>query len=99
MAQTNVSVRMDEELKTEFDSLCKSIGLTMSTAICVFAKRAVAERKIPFELIAPERQPNVGKRIGAGVGILPSLPENFDVTFKEMDKEIEAMFGSSSDMV
>lgn len=54
MAQTNVSVRMDEELKTEFDNFCKSIGLTMSAAICVYAKRVVAEQKIPFELSAPD---------------------------------------------
>ena len=56
MAQTNISVRMDEELKTEFDDFCKSIGLTMSAAICVFAKRVVAEQKIPFELTAPDKK-------------------------------------------
>lgn len=56
MAQTNVSVRMDEELKTEFDNFCKSIGLTMSAAICVYAKRVVAEQKIPFELAAPNKK-------------------------------------------
>lgn len=99
MAQTNISVRMDDKLKMEFDDLCKSIGLTMSTAICVFAKRAVAEQKIPFELIAPERKPDVSRRIGAGIGILPVLPENFDVTFQEMDQEIEAMFESSGDVL
>ena len=55
MAQTNVNVRMDEELKTEFDDFCKSIGLTMSAAICVYAKRVVAEQKIPFELTAPNK--------------------------------------------
>ncbi|MBR1529550.1 MAG: type II toxin-antitoxin system RelB/DinJ family antitoxin [Oscillospiraceae bacterium] len=56
MAQTNISVRMDEELKTEFEDFCKSIGLTMSAAICVFAKRVVAEQKIPFELVAPDKK-------------------------------------------
>lgn len=62
MAQTNVSVRMDEELKTEFDNFCKSIGLTMSAAICIYAKRVVAEQKIPFELSAPgDKKSHSGK--------------------------------------
>ena len=56
IAQKNISIRMDEELKTEFDNFCKSIGLTMSAAICVFAKRVVAEQKIPFELTALDKK-------------------------------------------
>ncbi len=98
MAQTNISVRMDEDLKTEFDLLCKSIGLTMSTAICVFAKKAVSEQKIPFELTANET-PNARKRIGGGVGVLPPLPENFDEIFMAMDKEIEESFENSGDLI
>ncbi len=62
MAQTNVSVRMDEELKTEFDDFCRSIGLTMSAAICVYAKRVVAEQKIPFELTAPDKKSLSGRQ-------------------------------------
>lgn len=62
MPQTNVSVRMDEELKTEFDDFCKSIGLTMSAAICVYAKRVVAEQKIPFELTAPDKKSPSGRQ-------------------------------------
>ena len=52
MAQTNVNIRMDEELKKQFDALCSDIGMSMTTAICVFAKKAVRERRIPFEITA-----------------------------------------------
>lgn len=52
MAQTNVNIRMDEELKKQFDKFCSDIGMTMTTAICVFAKKAVKEQKIPFEITA-----------------------------------------------
>lgn len=52
MAQTTVSIRMDEELKKQFDAFCSDIGMSMTTAICVFAKKAVRERRIPFELSA-----------------------------------------------
>ncbi len=63
MAQTNISVRMDEDLKKEFDNFCKSIGLTMSATICVFAKRVVAEQKIPFELTALDKKTNFSQQV------------------------------------
>lgn len=50
MAQTNVNIRMDEELKKQFDAFCSEIGMNMTTAFCVFAKTAVRERRIPFEI-------------------------------------------------
>jgi DNA-damage-inducible protein J len=50
MGQTNVSIRMDESLKQEFDSLCQDLGLTMATAFTVFAKTAVRRQGIPFEI-------------------------------------------------
>ena len=31
MAQTNVNIRMDEELKKQFDSFCGEVGMTMTT--------------------------------------------------------------------
>ena len=52
MAQTNINIRMDEELKKQFDKCCSDIGMTMTTAICVFAKMAVKEQRIPFEIKA-----------------------------------------------
>ena len=54
MAQTNVNIRMDEQLKKDFDKFCEDIGMTMTTAICVFAKKAVREQKIPFEITAED---------------------------------------------
>lgn len=52
MAQTNINIRMDKELKKQFDEFCSNIGMTMTTAICVFAKAAIREQKIPFEISA-----------------------------------------------
>jgi DNA-damage-inducible protein J len=50
MAQTNINIRMDEDLKCEFDSLCQDLGLTMTTAFTVFAKTVVRRQKIPFKI-------------------------------------------------
>ncbi|MBE6991527.1 MAG: type II toxin-antitoxin system RelB/DinJ family antitoxin [Ruminococcaceae bacterium] len=50
MAQTNVSIRMDADLKRQFEAFCTDMGMTMTTAINIFAKKAVREYRIPFEI-------------------------------------------------
>ena len=50
MAQTNLNIRIDEDLKQEFDTLCNDLGLTMTSAINVFVKMAVRRQRIPFEI-------------------------------------------------
>ncbi len=50
MAQATFSVRMDEALKKQFDELCQEFGMNASTAINVFARAVVRERRIPFEI-------------------------------------------------
>ena len=36
---TTVSVRMDENLKRDFDEICNELGLSMTTAITMLAKK------------------------------------------------------------
>ena len=48
MAQTSINIRIDEELKKQFDAFCSDIGMSMTTAFCVFAKTVVREKRIPF---------------------------------------------------
>jgi len=50
MAQTNINIRMDENLKRDFNSLCNDLGLTMTAAFNVFAKTMVRQQRIPFEI-------------------------------------------------
>ena len=50
MAQSNLNIRIDENLKQEFDTLCQDLGLTMTTAFTVFAKTVVRWQGIPFEI-------------------------------------------------
>lgn len=53
MAQATFSVRMDEVLKKQFDALCQEFGMNASTAINVFARAVVRQRRIPFEISSP----------------------------------------------
>ena len=50
MSQSTFSVRMEENLKTQFEDLCDSFGMNMNTAFNVFARAVVRERRIPFEI-------------------------------------------------
>ena len=50
MAQTTVNFRMEENLKNSLERLCDDLGITMTTAFTIFAKKATRENRIPFEL-------------------------------------------------
>lgn len=50
MPNVNVNIRMDAELKKQFEAFCADIGMTMTTAINVFVRKAVRENRIPFEV-------------------------------------------------
>lgn len=50
MSQTTISIRMDEELKKSFDRICDELGLSMTTAITMMAKKMTREKRLPFEV-------------------------------------------------
>ena len=50
MAQTTVSVRMDDTLKRDFDNVCSDLGLSMTTAITMLAKKMTREKRLPFDV-------------------------------------------------
>lgn len=50
MAQQTFSIRMDAQLKKEFDALVENMGMNATTAFNIFARAVVREKKIPFEI-------------------------------------------------
>lgn len=50
MAQTNLTIRIDEDIKSEAEILFNRIGLNMSSAINIFFRQALRMQAIPFEL-------------------------------------------------
>ena len=50
MASTNINIRMDSDLKMQFEAFCADMGMTMTTAFNIFAKKAVREYRISFEI-------------------------------------------------
>jgi DNA-damage-inducible protein J len=50
MAQTAVNIRMDANLKKNLEKTCKELGMNVTTAFTIFAKKVVREQRIPFEV-------------------------------------------------
>ena len=50
MATSNINIRMDSELKRQFEAVCSDMGMSMTTAFNIFAKKTVREYRIPFEI-------------------------------------------------
>ena len=90
MAQATFSVRMDEKLKRQFDELCSDFGMTASTAINVFARAVVRERKIPFEIVSPEPQITREKAMQAFMSLREQSKKNFPqgMSLDEINEEI-----------
>jgi DNA-damage-inducible protein J len=47
---TNLSIRIDRDLKNEADRVFNALGMNLTTAINVFVRQSVRQRKIPFEI-------------------------------------------------
>lgn len=50
MAQTNLSVRIDEQDKRSFEQFCKDTGMNVSVAVNMFIKTVLREKRLPFEI-------------------------------------------------
>jgi DNA-damage-inducible protein J len=50
MAQTAMTVRLDNQIKVQFDNLCEQFGMSSNTAINVFVKAVVRNGRIPFPI-------------------------------------------------
>ena len=90
MAQVSMTVRLDSQLKKQFNELCNEIGMSATTAINVFVEAAVRTRSIPFkiDLNEPEAENPALKRFQefrASVVADDSRPE---MTLDEINEEI-----------
>lgn len=50
MAQTLINIRIDEDVKKNMEETCKELGITMSAAFNIFARKMSREKRIPFEV-------------------------------------------------
>ena len=48
-----VSIRFDDEMKKQLDEMCEEMGMNLTTFFMIYAKKALRDRRIPFEVAAP----------------------------------------------
>ena len=90
MAQATFSVRMDEVLKKQFDGLCQEFGMNASTAINVFTRAVVRQRRIPFEISSPESEITREGAMQAFTALRAQAKNNgvADMTLDDINEEI-----------
>ena len=99
MATTNVSIRMDKDLKQQAEIIFDQMGMNMTTAITIFTKAVVRQGKIPFEIsIDPfwgaENQTGLTKSIKnleAGKGLANEITEEDSQLPLPADSDIEKL--------
>lgn len=50
---TTVSIRLDDDMKRQLDIMCEEMGMNLTTFFMIYAKKALRDRRIPFEITAP----------------------------------------------
>lgn len=88
MSNTNITMRIDSELKQQLQTLLSNLGLDMTTFFTMSAKQAVREQAIPFMVTmdvpnAETRQAMRDTLEGKG------LSRGYS-SFKEMMEDIDA---------
>jgi len=50
MAQSTMSIRIDEDIKKGFDKFCEDVGMNASVAVNMFVRATLRENRLPFEV-------------------------------------------------
>jgi DNA-damage-inducible protein J len=92
---TNLSIRLDRELKDQADAVFSAMGMSLTTAITVFVRQAVRQKKIPFEISLVEDRDKATTMQDALIAterIWQSAAQNGtnQMTMEEIDEEIAA---------
>ena len=86
MAQTAITVRVDNNVKRQFDALCEQFGMSVNAAVNVFINAVVRTRSIPFTINVEENQTR--KRLLEA--LYAPHPETPELTLEEINAEIKA---------
>ena len=90
MAQTAMTVRMDNQQKIEFDRLCEQFGMSANTAINIFVKAVIRSKSIPFSIKAKEED-EVTRKVRETIKRLRAAAERGEtpeLTLDEINAEI-----------
>jgi len=91
MGYSATTVRLESDLKRQFDSICKSMGMNANVAFNIFVRAVVNEKGIPFAVETAEKKHRkealASLRALRSVVEQPSFPE---ISEEEIEQEISA---------
>ena len=95
MGQTNISIRVDEDVKKDVEVIFSKLGLTLSAATNVFFRQVIMKQSIPFPLTTIDMTPEMQARKELGEAFREvqrqSVINGTDkMTMEEIDAEITA---------
>jgi len=91
---TNLSIRIDRELKEEADRVFNELGMNLTTAITVFVRHAVRQKKIPFEIALYPENESKGNSMKSAIAATERIWQNSvrngtdKLTMEDIDAEI-----------
>ena len=96
MAQVMINFRIDEDAKRDMELACKEMGLTMTTAFTIFAKKVGKEKRIPFEITAEPHAPQrrdcaPGQDPGEPASALAPRRERLEALCREIRRSLTAI--------
>ena len=65
MSAVNVTVRVDEETKREFDTFCDNVGINVTTAFNMFIKNTLRTRQLPFVVTDKQKDDTMDAQLAA----------------------------------
>jgi DNA-damage-inducible protein J len=89
-SSTNISIRMDAELKAQADALFAELGMNISTAFNIFVRQSLREGRIPFDIALkqPNRETIEAMLAAERIAKDPSVKgyNNLDELFADLEK-------------
>lgn len=91
MATQAMTVRLDSQMKAQFESLCEQFGMSVNTAINIFVNKVVSSKSIPFTINVTEDKDEVRERAKKAFESMRKSAEEAGVaemTLDEINEEI-----------
>ena len=87
---STISLRFDDATKNEIDKLCDKLGLTVTNFFTIFAKKAIREQAIPFEVSVKNDDFSYEYMVNSMKRLQKEAIENgtADMSLEEINKEI-----------
>ena len=92
MMSIQVSTRIDETTKQQFDKVCERIGISPSNALSIFIKGVINHNGIPFNVTAPPEERGTPSSLPHGFGCMKGqiwMSDDFDEPLEDFREYME----------